>query len=283
MSQFASKWEKSNSTGFTARVRDSVQSPGPLKPRLDLAVRQIQVQVAKLDATSAKLRERDSSIFNKIVASIQKHDSQHASVYANELAEIRKMNKMVTQAKLALEQITLRLNTITELGDIVVTLTPAMSVIRSVRQGLVSVLPEAEGEIGEISGLLSSILVDAGTVGGYSLNFEAANEDAEKVLAEAAAVAEQDEGEIPRDPLWAPLDGRIDGKHIVKTRMENVRGLDPRKWEPALHSSFSRTLLQCEKNFARGPCSIFSYLDSTDSHSGAQVRGLSRSSEPVIP
>jgi division protein CdvB (Snf7/Vps24/ESCRT-III family) len=190
MSQFASKWEKSNSAGITSRVRESVKNPGPLKPRLDLAVRQIQVQVAKLDATSSKLRERDASIFNKIVSSIQKHDSQHASVYANELAEIRKMNRMVTQAKLALEQITLRLNTITELGDIVVTLTPAMSVIRSVRQGLVSVLPEAEGEIGEISGLLSSILVDAGTVGGYNLNFEAANEDAEKVLAEAAAVAE---------------------------------------------------------------------------------------------
>ena len=33
--------------------------------------------------------------------------------------------------------------------------------------------------------------MDAGTVGGYNLNFEAANEDAEKVLAEAAAVAEQ--------------------------------------------------------------------------------------------
>ena len=153
-------------------------------------MRQIQVQVAKLDGTCAKLRERDASIFNKIVSSIQKHDSQHASVYENELSEIRKMSRMVTQAKLALEQITLRFNTVNELGDIVVTLTPAMSVIRSVRQGLVSVLPEAEGEIGEISGLLSSILVDAGTVGGYSLNFEAANEDAEKVLAEAAAVAE---------------------------------------------------------------------------------------------
>ena len=33
-------------------------------------------------------------------------------------------------------------------------------------------------------------MVDAGTVGGYSLNFEAANEDAEKILAEASAVAE---------------------------------------------------------------------------------------------
>jgi division protein CdvB (Snf7/Vps24/ESCRT-III family) len=212
MSQFANKWEKSSTEGFTSRVRDSVKSPGPLKPRLDLAVRQIQVQVAKLDATSAKLRERDSSIFNKIVASIQKHDSQHASVYANELAEIRKMNKMVTQAKLALEQITLRLNTITELGDIVVTLTPAMSVIRSVRQGLVSVLPEAEGEIGEISGLLSSILVDAGTVGGYSLNFEAANEDAEKVLAEAAAVAEQRmKDKFPEIPSGLPSIGSAEG------------------------------------------------------------------------
>lgn len=190
MSGFAGKWEKNQSQGFATKVRDSVKNPGPLKPRLDLAVRQIQVQVAKLDATSTKLRERDQQIFNKVVASIQKHDTQHASVFANELAEIRKMNKMVTQAKLALEQIVLRLNTITELGDIVVTLTPAMSVIRSVKQGLVGVLPEAESEIGEISGLLSSILVDAGSVGGYSLNFEAANEDAERILAEASAVAE---------------------------------------------------------------------------------------------
>jgi division protein CdvB (Snf7/Vps24/ESCRT-III family) len=33
--------------------------------------------------------------------------------------------------------------------------------------------------------------VDAGTTGGISLNFDAANEDAERVLAEASAVAEQ--------------------------------------------------------------------------------------------
>ena len=148
------------------------------------------MQVAKLDSTSTKLRERDNSIFSKVVSSLQKHDTQHASVFANELAEIRKMNKMVTQAKLALEQIVLRLNTNTELGDKVVTLTPAMTEIRNVKQGLVGVLPEAESEIGEISGLLSSILVVAGTVGGYSLNFDAANEDAEKILAEASAVAE---------------------------------------------------------------------------------------------
>ena len=206
MSTFQNKWEKNNQgQSFTQRVRESVRNPGPLKPRLDLAIRQIQVQVAKLDGTSTKLRDRDSQIFNKVVSSIQKHDTQHASVFANELAEVRKMNKMVTSARLALEQIVLRLNTITELGDIVVTLTPAMSVIRSVKQNIIGVLPDAETEIGEISGLLSSILVDAGTVGGYSLNFEAANEDAEKILAEASAVAEQRMREkFPEIPATLP-------------------------------------------------------------------------------
>ena len=191
MSQFSSGWQKSPSEGITTRIKDTVISPGSLKPRLEQAARHIQVQISKLDATSAKLRERDASIFKKVVASIQKHDTQHANILANELSEVRKMNKMVTQAKLALEQITLRLNTVQELGDIVVTLSPAMGVIRNVRSGLVSVIPEAENEIGEISGLLSSILVDAGQLGSGVINFESANEEADKILAEAGAVAEQ--------------------------------------------------------------------------------------------
>jgi division protein CdvB (Snf7/Vps24/ESCRT-III family) len=191
MSDFVSKWTKPSGGGFGERVREAIRPLGPLKPRLEAAIRQIQIQISKLDATSLKLKERDAAIFNKIVSAIQKHDMQHATVFANELAEIRKMNKMVTAAKLALEQIVLRLNTVQELGDIVVTLAPAMGVIRSIRSGLVSVLPEAESEISEISNLLGSILIDAGQLGAATINFEAANEDAERILAEASAVAEQ--------------------------------------------------------------------------------------------
>ncbi|MCP8322663.1 MAG: Snf7 family protein [Candidatus Methylarchaceae archaeon HK02M2] len=191
MPQFADKWTKSSSPTVGERVKEAIRPAGPLKPRLDAAVRQIKAQVSKLDSTTTRLKDRDSAIFNKVVLAIQKHDMPHASVFANELAEIRKMNKMVTQAKIALEQIVLRLNTVQELGDVVVTLTPAMAVIRSVKSGLGSVLPEADREIGEISGLLSSILVDAGQLGGYTLNFEAANEDAERIISEASIVAEQ--------------------------------------------------------------------------------------------
>jgi hypothetical protein len=61
-------------------------------------------------------------------------------------------------------------------------------------------MPEAEGEMSEISGLLSGILVDAGSVSGSSLNFETANEEAERALAEAAAVAETRMQKFPDIP-----------------------------------------------------------------------------------
>ena len=192
MSQFTKNWERPRTETLAGRVKDAVKNDNaPLKPRLDIAMKQIQLQLSKLEAVSGKLKDRDDSIFNKVVSSIQKHDMQHASVFANELAEVRKMNVMVTQSKLALEQIVMRFNTIQELGDIVVTLSPAMSIIKNVKTGLGNVLPESDNSLAEISSSLSSILVDAGQIGGYNMNFNAANEEAQNILAEASTVAEQ--------------------------------------------------------------------------------------------
>ncbi len=168
-----------------------MRPPTPLKSQIEQANRQIRLLISQLDGTVSKIKQRDSTIFKNVVSSLAKHDAQHAAVYANELAEVRKMGKMVTQAQLAMEQISLRLGTITDLGEIANTLAPAVSVIKNMKEGLTSALPEADKEISEISSLLSSVLVDASTTGGISLNFDAANEDAQKVLEEASAVAEQ--------------------------------------------------------------------------------------------
>ncbi|MBI3841328.1 MAG: hypothetical protein HY297_05200 [Thaumarchaeota archaeon] len=189
---FANKWEaEDRGPGLIERIRESVKAPTPLKPQIDQANRQIRVLISQLDGTVNRIKQRDATIFRGVVTSLAKHDSQHAAVYANELTEVRKIGKVVTQAQLALEQISLRLGTITDLGEIAATLAPAVSVIRSMKESLRTALPEADKEIGEISGLLSSVLIDAGTTGGLFLNFGAANEDAQKVLEEAAAVAEQ--------------------------------------------------------------------------------------------
>jgi division protein CdvB (Snf7/Vps24/ESCRT-III family) len=189
---FSSKWDrKDQGPGLVDRIRGSVRPPAPLKPQLEEANRQIRLLIAQLDSAVNRIKQRDAVIFRNVVASLAKHDNQHAAVYANELTEVRKMGKMVTQAQLAMEQISLRLGTINDLGEIANTLAPAVSVIRNMKEDLKLALPEADKEIGEISGLLSSVLVDAGTTGGISLNFDLANEDAQKVLEEASEVAEQ--------------------------------------------------------------------------------------------
>lgn len=189
---FSTKWQrKDEGPGIVDRLRGSVRTPVPLKTQIEQANRQIRLLISQLDGAVNRIKQRDSTIFKNVVASLAKHDMQHATVYANELSEVRKMGKMVTQAQLAMEQISLRLGTITDLGEIANTLAPAVSVIKNMKEGLRMAIPEADREISEISGLLSSVLVDASTTGGISLNFDAANEDAQKVLEEASAVAEQ--------------------------------------------------------------------------------------------
>jgi division protein CdvB (Snf7/Vps24/ESCRT-III family) len=190
--RFAKKWDsKRDESPFTDRIKDAVKPPVPLKPRLDSAARRIDLQVQKLDQANERFTQKDRAIFAKIVDAYTKHDSARANVYANELAEVRKMSKLIMNAKLALEQITLRLRTVSDLGDVVSTLGPAVGVLRNVRSGLNSVMPEAENELGAVGDLLSGIMLEAGQGSGMTLNFDAVSEDAAKILTEAATVAEQ--------------------------------------------------------------------------------------------
>lgn len=190
--RFAKRWEEApNKQPFTRRVKESLRPPGPLKPRLDMAIRRIELQVQRLDQASERFSERDKTIFARIVEAYTKHDMARANVFANELAEIRKMERMIMHARLALEQLVLRLRTVSELGDIVTTLAPAVGVLRTVRNGMASIFPEAERELGQIGNLLNGIMIDAGQSTGLTINFESANEDAQKILAEASSVAEQ--------------------------------------------------------------------------------------------
>ena len=55
---------------------------------------------------------------------MQRHDADSAKVLSNELAEVRKISKTLGQAKMALEQVSMRLSTIHELGDAMVALGP---------------------------------------------------------------------------------------------------------------------------------------------------------------
>ena len=190
--RFAKKWEnKREGETFVGAIRGTVTPQQPLKPRLEFAVRKLELQISKLDQANDRFTQKDRSLFAKVVDAYTKHDTPRANIYANELAEVRKMEKIVMNARLALDQVALRIRTVSELGDVVSTLGPCIGVLRSVNVGMCGVLPEAENELGEIGNMLSGLMFEAGTSSGMSLNFNTVNEDASKILSEAAVVAEQ--------------------------------------------------------------------------------------------
>jgi division protein CdvB (Snf7/Vps24/ESCRT-III family) len=204
------KWNNNaQSESIRDKLREVTQSQTPLKPRIEEAQRKLQIQISKLDAISSKMQEKDRVIFNRIVNVMQNHDSHYAKVLSGELSQIRRTNKMVNSAKLAFEQIQLRLNTMTELGDVVVTLSPAMSVIKGIQSGLKTMLPEADQSFGQISELLGGIMsgssqIPTTEIGSRELTF---SEEAVKIMEEASAIVEEDtRDKFPDLPLSSSAD-----------------------------------------------------------------------------
>jgi len=188
--KFAKRWDREIKEPVTSRVKSFLIPDVPLKYKIDLAMNKLKVQLNKLDQVSARLMERDKKIFEKVVDSFIKHDMDRATLYANELAELRKMSKIILFSKLSLEKVLLRLGTIKEVGELVVAMAPAVEVVRSIKSSLAGVLPDAEQELSELSELLNNLVVEAGQVTGQALTLEA-TEEAQKILEEAMAVAEQ--------------------------------------------------------------------------------------------
>lgn len=191
MTTFSSNWVKDNKPNMSERIKQNIGPQQPLKPRIELAKNKIQAQNQKLETILEKLRSKEKSLFNQVVAALQRHDTQQGKMISNEIAQVRKTTKMISQLKMALEQIQLRLESTIDLGDVMVAIGPAMGALTRVRSGLSGVMPEVDRELGEINGVFSDIMMSAGSMGSTSFAFDASGEEVDKILAEAGAVAEQ--------------------------------------------------------------------------------------------
>lgn len=195
MTSFEKNWARQDTAGITEKLRDSVKPQGALKPRIQTAVNKLQLQISKMDSMLNKLHERDAQLFKKIVAAMQQHNTSASKVLSNELAEIRKVSKMLSNARMALEQVQLRLTTIHDLGDAMVAIGPAMSTMKGLRSSLGRFMPEADSELNAMTQTLGGLMMDSLAGDAFNMNSDVSNEETDKILQEASAVAEQQIGE----------------------------------------------------------------------------------------
>jgi division protein CdvB (Snf7/Vps24/ESCRT-III family) len=192
MTGFDKNWNNQNRANAGDKLKESLKNQGPLKPRIETAVNKLQLQTSKLDTMITKLNERDASLISRVVDSMQRHDTDTAKVLSNELAEVRKISRTLGQAKMALEQVSMRLSTIHDMGDAMVALGPAISSIKSLKPSLGRFVPGADGEINNMQSLLSGIMMDSlqGSGMGVEIN-TGGGADIDQIMMEASAVAEQ--------------------------------------------------------------------------------------------
>ncbi|MCX6648481.1 MAG: Snf7 family protein [Candidatus Bathyarchaeota archaeon] len=198
---FSKKWEKKDDPSAYDKLAETINPSDPLKSRLVASVRRIDLENQRLDQAYARFEKREKELFDKVTEAYKAHDKNRANIYANEVTEIRKIERMILQSKLALEQIALRMRTSTELGDVAASLLPVVDTMNDLKTGIASISPQTEKSLGSLGDLLTGMVADAGLVSMGPISFETVNEGTSEILGEAQIVAENKMNEtFPKAP-----------------------------------------------------------------------------------
>jgi len=193
---FQNKWTKQYQPGIGDKISGAIKPKGPLKPKVQSGIKRLQTQIAKLDSMINKLKERDGKLFQRIVEATQSHDVSTSRVLSKELAEVRKVLKILGNARIALEQIELRLTTYHDLGDTVVTIMPTLGLMKNLKSSLAKFMPGADQEISQMAEMLGGFMTDSfSSEGSFGID-DSTNSESDKILQEAAAVAESSTGQM---------------------------------------------------------------------------------------
>jgi len=191
MTSFTNQWNKDAKKDPTERIRESLKSQKPLKPTMESAKNRLGIQTQKLDTLLEKLKSKDRALFNQIVTHLQNHDSQQSKMLSNELSQVRRTIKTISQLKMSLEQVHMRLESTIDIGDALTALKPAVGTLSKVKTGLSGLMPNVDVELGEINDVFSDIMVNANSTSDIDFALNPSGGDMTNILAEASMVAEQ--------------------------------------------------------------------------------------------
>ncbi|HEU5445561.1 MAG TPA: alanine racemase [Nitrososphaeraceae archaeon] len=191
MTSFSNQWNKEAKKDPTERIRESLRTQKPLKPTMETAKNRLGIQTQKLDTLLEKLKSKDRTLFDQIVTHLQNHDSQQSKMLSNELSQVRRTIKTISQLKMSLEQVHMRLESTIDIGDALTALKPAVGTLSKVKTGLTGLMPNVDTELGEISDVFSDIMVNANNTSDIGFALNPSGGDVNNIIAEASVVAEQ--------------------------------------------------------------------------------------------
>jgi len=173
------------------RVEERPREFRVISPRIMDILTHLKVQAEKLKRTYHRLLARDKELFEACVRAEQELDRDRATIYANEIAQLRKMSRTILKSQISLEKVILRLETIRDFGDVMNVLAPATKIIRRIQSDLSGLVPEVAHNLRMVDEMLEGIMVEAGNVTGATVSVMVADGEARRILEEASEIAAQ--------------------------------------------------------------------------------------------
>jgi len=203
-------WEGTNNERLLSKFGEKLKTQGsPIKEKVASSLFRLKTQRNKLETLTSRIRKHDQKLFDKCVNSQLSKDKARAALYANECAELRKMVRTALGCQLALDKVILRLETVKQFGDIASIMAPVTTVIRSIKDQVSGLMPEVSFELNDICMSLDEVALEFGEAVGVEDATAPESEDAQKIISEATAVAEQTvKDRFPDLPQTATLEER---------------------------------------------------------------------------
>ncbi len=179
-----------------------------LLPRIDQATGRVEIQIRELDGQISQHTKSERLLFEKIVHAQERHDNSRATIFANELVKMQRQRDILTSARLALENILMRLQTVSEYRRTVLEMPPVVSDLRNIQISISSALPDLGKDLGLVEMNLDNL--EAKRDQGFRPAFDigAGSQEAGKILEEAAMIAEhQKKNKFPDVPNNEPFQG----------------------------------------------------------------------------
>ncbi len=151
----------------------------------------LRVIKLRLSKRVKEMETRYRELFEQVVKAHMEKDQVKAAIYAEELAELRKMLRRLTHASLLLEGVTYRLDAVKDLSDASSIMAPLRDVLTVASSELSGIAPTASDELRKLINSVEDLSIRVGYVsepGGISTEL---SEEAKKILEEASAIAAQ--------------------------------------------------------------------------------------------
>ena len=184
------------------------------------AVPKLKAQRFKLGQVVIRLRRRDTILFKTCSKALEAKNRERATIFANELAEIRKLTKVISQTQILVERIILRLETLKELSAAFADLKPALRIIHSITKSLTIIMPQMAYEMERVNESINETLSMATfSSGELDVPIDVKTPGGEEVLKEVSTLLEQKVAEqLPKPPISAPVKEKTQPRRVEKVR-----------------------------------------------------------------